>query len=609
MSENLEAGLHKANGADSDANTESPNSEVSQLVEEMEKPWPSTFERSISLLASPVITAPQADHFTRSPKPGGTPLSGRRAQRGYLTPEQSSLLAPGQRAANDFQKGVQKVQSLDFKSKYNAVDQPIKPLLDTQEEQNKKAMEAKAYRQKLLQAKQEEGAQLSPGYKKEKSIKKAKKDKISLEEKSTFSQAVFNMANILMGVGLLGLPFSLKSAGWGGGIFCVLILGLITWRTSIIIGRELNGDPRPASYFDDSPFKTPLPPGSSAAARMLPPIKSFPDIARASFGEAGCVFLSVVLYFELFSCLCIFLISIGDHLHTMFPVWSTNQHMVVVAAVTILPTVVLRTPRLLSYLSAIGTFSTIAVVLTVVIAAIFEGDISAEAAARSLQEATTTTNEHKSMHHVWDNSGMPIAMGLVAYCFSGHAIVPSIYTSMQKPQEFERMIDLTFMIVLCACLAVGASGYYMFGDAVLDQVTLSLEQNSSAVLVMKILTWLIILTSFSKYILTMYPLALGMEEICAPYLSSHLFVRFASSTIKFILTVLALVVAIYVPSFSFVCALVGMICTMSVSVIFPAAAHLKMFGKKLGFFEKLTDWIMVVIGCLVAVVGTIYTVG
>lgn len=70
-----------ANMATDDSN-ESPGSEVSQLelAEEMEKPWPATFERSIALLASPVVTANQADHFTRSPKPGGTPLSGRRAQ-------------------------------------------------------------------------------------------------------------------------------------------------------------------------------------------------------------------------------------------------------------------------------------------------------------------------------------------------------------------------------------------------------------------------------------------------------------------------------------------------------------------------------------------------
>ena len=130
------------------ATEESPNSEGSQLFDEMERPWPATFERSISLLSSPIISAPQADHFTRSPKPGGTPLSSRRAQvrssigypldstdllltmdfhlvlmlmfarlkRGYLTPEQSSLLPPGgKHGSRDFQKGVQKQMTYPLK--------------------------------------------------------------------------------------------------------------------------------------------------------------------------------------------------------------------------------------------------------------------------------------------------------------------------------------------------------------------------------------------------------------------------------------------------------------------------------------------------------------
>lgn len=33
---------------------------------------------------------------------------------------------------------------------------------------------------------------------------------------STVTQAVFNVVNVMMGVGLLSLPFALKSSGWIG---------------------------------------------------------------------------------------------------------------------------------------------------------------------------------------------------------------------------------------------------------------------------------------------------------------------------------------------------------------------------------------------------------
>ena len=52
--------------------------ESQRLWEEMDLPWPATFERSISLLASPKINTEEARLFTKSPKPGSTPIARRR---------------------------------------------------------------------------------------------------------------------------------------------------------------------------------------------------------------------------------------------------------------------------------------------------------------------------------------------------------------------------------------------------------------------------------------------------------------------------------------------------------------------------------------------------
>lgn len=597
--------------------------------EEMERPWPATFERSISLLAGPTMDAKRIGKLTKSPKIGMTPLGAARfrktvnLQRGYATPEPQPSLpmvssgSTGQ-VGDYFRKGIAKVQSLDFGSR----PPPSSRVDESLSEQQRKALEAKAYRQKLLakhqgeqqpkrpRTKDEEAVaqMLSPGYGREKQSERFQKEmkaeeKRKGEKRATFAQCCFNMANILMGVGMLGLPFVFKSAGWIGGFGVTIGFGYVTWRTSILIGRELNGDPRPGSSFDDSPFKSPLVPGSSPAARMRKPLKSFPEMARESFGENGCIVLSSVLYFELFSCLCIFFVTLGDHLHSLFPLISFEKHAIIVAVVLTVPTALLRTPRLLSYLSAVGTVATVAVVLSVVSSAIAEGDVSERVAA---QQGIVDDGPH---HTMWRAAGLPIALGLIAYTFSGHAIVPSIYSSMERPQDFERMVDCTFLIVIGCCLLVAVSGYYMFGSMVKDQVTISLhEESGGAALAMQMLTWLMILTAFSKFTLTMFPLAIGVEEIVAPYISSEKVMETASAAIKLILIVLALLVAIFIPSFSFLCSLVGLICTMIVSVIFPAAAHLKLFGPKLSLGDKILDWIFVVVGTIMAVVGTIATV-
>jgi solute carrier family 32 (vesicular inhibitory amino acid transporter) len=98
-----------------------------------------------------------------------------------------------------------------------------------------------------------------------------------------------------------------------------------------------------------------------------------------------------------------------------------------------------------------------------------------------------------------------------------------------------------------------------------------------------------------------------MEELVAPYLTSERMVHTLSASIKFVITALALFVAVCVPSFSFLCSLVGMVCTMSVSVILPAAAHYKLFEAKLTWWEKLLDGVFVAIGLFLAIAGTIAT--
>lgn len=312
-------------------------------------------------------------------------------------------------------------------------------------------------------------------------------------------------------------------------------------HTSILIGRLLNGDPRPGHIFDDSPFKTPLPPGSDhKKARMMKPLKSFPQIARESFGNFGAIVLSATLYFELFSCLAIFLVSLGDHMHNLIPVLSMRAHMIIMAIALAAPTIVLRTPTLLSYLSAVGTVATIFVVLSVCLVAVSQGDMSEKIA---LSQAGGTVEP--PYHIAWRPTGLPIALGLVAYCFSGHALIPSIYLSMKDPQQYERMASSTFAVVLVCCLIVAVSGYYTFGATVEDQVTISLAnapiENGGQAITM--LTCLMVLTAFSKFALTMFPLALGMEEIAAPFIVGEVGKEIASYAIRFSLITLALLVA------------------------------------------------------------------
>lgn len=72
---NEESPLLEDNGKQSPSVSSGPDAEIWQ---EMDQPWPASFERSISLLASPVINPVEVERFTKSPKPGNTPIAARR---------------------------------------------------------------------------------------------------------------------------------------------------------------------------------------------------------------------------------------------------------------------------------------------------------------------------------------------------------------------------------------------------------------------------------------------------------------------------------------------------------------------------------------------------
>lgn len=200
------------------ATNDTINEANQRLWEEMEQPWPSTYERSITLLASPMFKPQQVEMFTKSPKPGSTPLAlarRRNLDRGFYTPETGINRLPGWRSGDDhhdeedhtttdeiggsFKMGIKRNQSLDYWQNV-----AITNIEKSQKTQQAKASKAKEYREELLKkANKDDGTT-------KKKIKTSSSNKVdshhgsSMAPETSFSQCVFNLANILMGMGLLG---------------------------------------------------------------------------------------------------------------------------------------------------------------------------------------------------------------------------------------------------------------------------------------------------------------------------------------------------------------------------------------------------------------------
>uniref|UniRef100_I1PJC4 Amino acid transporter transmembrane domain-containing protein n=1 Tax=Oryza glaberrima TaxID=4538 RepID=I1PJC4_ORYGL len=92
--------------------------------------------------------------------------------------------------------------------------------------------------------------------------------------------------------------------------------------------------------------------------------------------------------------------------------------------------------------------------------------------------------------------GIPIAVGLYGYCYSGHGVFPNIYSSMKKRSQFPAVIFTC--IALSTVLFAGAAimGYIMFGESTESQFTLNLPSNLVA---SKIAVWTTVTNPITKY--------------------------------------------------------------------------------------------------------------
>ncbi|KAK7268260.1 hypothetical protein RIF29_20955 [Crotalaria pallida] len=376
----------------------------------------------------------------------------------------------------------------------------------------------------------------------------------------SFGQAVLNGINCLCGVGILSTPYAAQQGGWLG-LSVLLVFALISFYTGTLLRSCLDSEPG---------------------------LETYPDIGQAAFGTTGRIAISIVLYVELYACCIEYIILEGDNLSSLFPNANLNllgielnSHTLfaLIATLAVLPTVWLRDLSVLSYISAGGVIASILVVICLFWAGVEEVGFHRKGTTLNL-----TT--------------FPVAVGLYGYCYSGHAVFPNIYTSMAKPNQFPAVLLTCFGI--CTVLYAGAAvmGYKMFGEAILSQFTLNMPQDLVA---SKIAVWTTVVNPFTKYALTISPVAMSLEELIpSDHAKSYLYSIF----IRTGLVVSTLVIGLSIPFFGLLMSLIGSLLTMLVTLILPCACFLRILKGKVTKLQAVLCIIIITLGSVSALFGT-----
>ncbi|KAK4488173.1 hypothetical protein RD792_003915 [Penstemon davidsonii] len=382
-----------------------------------------------------------------------------------------------------------------------------------------------------------------------------------LQDKSTtFIKTCLNGLNVLSGVGTLSVSFALSEGGW----LCLIaffLIAIICFYTGVLIKRCMDSNPL---------------------------IRTYPDIGEEAFGRKGRIVISIFMYVELFLVAVEFLIMEGDNLHKLFPKLCVHifgkeiggkKVFIILTALVMLPTTWLRSLSLLAYISIGGAFTSFALIGVIFWIGEFEGVGFSEKGV------------------LWRWNGVLTSINMFTFCYLGHAVFPTLYSSMKDKKRFPKVLIVCFALSTISYGSMAVLGYLMYGENVMPQVTLNLPTKKIS---SKVAIYMTLITPITKYALIISPIAKALEE--------KLNVdgrRRISLMIRSTLVIITAIMALVIPFFEYVMAFIGAFLGISASILFPCVCYLKIVkaSRHLGV-ELIFIAIVIVVGLFVGSIGT-----
>ncbi|ORY00100.1 transmembrane amino acid transporter protein-domain-containing protein [Clohesyomyces aquaticus] len=264
----------------------------------------------------------------------------------------------------------------------------------------------------------------------------------SARPRSSMLSGFMNMANSIIGAGIIGQPYAFRNAGLVTGT--ILLIGLtitVDWTIRlIVINSKLSG------------------------------ANSFQATVEHCFGKSGLIAISLAQWLFAFGGMVAFCVIIGDTiprvLDALFPalaemsfLWLlTNRRAVIVLLVVGIsyPLSLYRDIAKLAKASGLALISMSVIIVTVV----------------TQGPRTPPESRGKLRGSLLIHSGIFEAIGVISFAFVCHHNSLLIYGSLRKPtiDRFSRVTHYSTGISLIACLVMALSGYLTFGDKTVGNV-------------------------------------------------------------------------------------------------------------------------------------------
>nr|XP_058157250.1 putative sodium-coupled neutral amino acid transporter 11 [Dasypus novemcinctus] len=383
------------------------------------------------------------------------------------------------------------------------------------------------------------------------------------------SAAAFNVVNSIIGSGIIGLPYSMKQAGFPLGILLLFWVSYVTDFSLVLLikGGSLSGT------------------------------DTYQSLVSKTFGFTGYVLLSVLQFLYPFIAMISYNIITGDTLSKVLqriPGVDPGNLFIGRHFIIVLSTVAFTLPlSLYRDIAKLGKISLISTVLTTSILGIVMARVV------SLGSHIPKTEDA----WVFAKPNAIQAIGVMSFAFICHHNCFLVYGSLEEPTvaKWSRIIHVSVLVSVFISMLFAACGYLTFTGFTQGDLFENYCRNDD-------------LVTFGRFcygitVILTYPIEcfVTREVIINVFFGGNLSTLFHVIITVVIITIATLASLLF-DCLGIVLELNGVLCAAPLIFIIPSACYLKLSEEPRTHSDKIMSFVMLLTGAVVMVVGFVMAV-
>ncbi|RNA31691.1 Vesicular inhibitory amino acid transporter [Brachionus plicatilis] len=405
------------------------------------------------------------------------------------------------------------------------------------------------------------------------------------------------------GMFVVSLPFAVKSGGYWALLSMILVAYICSYTGKILVDCLYDECDDQIAYIKPKFLKL----KTSYSCRRTRVRTSYVDIAADVWGgRIGAGLVNVAQNIELLMTCILYLVLCGDLFVGSFPnMGLDHSSWTILSCMILVPCAFIKSLKFVSSLSLCNAVVHIVINLIIVVyclTKVFDWDFG---------KIDVRLNV----------CSFPISLGIIVFGYTSQIFLPSMEGNMIDKSKFDPMLYVTHFVAAAFKCLFGLVGFLTWQENTKEVITNNLPTQQLKIIVNVILIIKALLSYPLPYYASVELLEASLFLKDDENLSSHhaaksrppLFayscyladgdLKFWAVLLRIGLILFTLFLAIFIPHFAYLMALIGSITGTMLSLIWPCYFHLHLKRRTLVWHQKLTNVAIIVFGLVITVTG------